>query len=160
MKDGHDLDLTISRIIKAPRSVVWRAWAEPEHFERWWVPAPARAKVVEMELRLGGAFLTEIVTPEGQREPHMNGCFLDLEKERRLVFTTALTSGWRPAPQPFIEMTAIVTFEDHAEGTRYTALAMHKDEADRRHHADLGFAEGWGVCIDQLAELALRLTQR
>jgi len=35
-------DLQISRVIKAPRRTVWRAWTDPASFEQWWVPAPAR----------------------------------------------------------------------------------------------------------------------
>jgi uncharacterized protein YndB with AHSA1/START domain len=46
-----DLDLTISRVIKAPRSVVWNAWADPANFEQWWIPAPAKCKVVEVYLQ-------------------------------------------------------------------------------------------------------------
>lgn len=54
------LDLKISRVIKAPRSVIWRAWTDPASFEQWWVPAPAKCKVLEMELRPGGSFVTQI----------------------------------------------------------------------------------------------------
>ncbi|MCY1077070.1 SRPBCC domain-containing protein [Archangium lansingense] len=53
-----ELDLTISRVIKAPRAAVWRAWTDRASFEQWWVPAPARCKVLEMDLRPGGAFVT------------------------------------------------------------------------------------------------------
>ena len=38
-------DLQISRVIKAPRRTVWRAWTDPASFEQWWVPAPAKCKV-------------------------------------------------------------------------------------------------------------------
>ena len=37
---NEDKDLTVSRIIKAPRSAVWKAWQDPEHFVKWWAPAP------------------------------------------------------------------------------------------------------------------------
>ena len=40
-----DLDLTLQRVIRAPRAVVWRAWTEPSQLEQWWVPAPAVARV-------------------------------------------------------------------------------------------------------------------
>ncbi len=160
MKLDNDLDLVISRVIRTPRSVVWKAWTEPEHFEKWWVPAPERAHVVKMNVRPGDAFLTELVTQEGQKVPHMNGSFLELEQDRRIVFTTALTAGWRPAPRPAIEMTSIVTLEDHEQGTKYTDLAMHKDSTDRQSHADQGFTEGWGLCIDQLGELALKQSEQ
>ena len=44
------LDLTTSRIIKAPRSAVWSAWTTPKSLEQWWVPAPAKCKVLELDL--------------------------------------------------------------------------------------------------------------
>jgi uncharacterized protein YndB with AHSA1/START domain len=55
-----NLDLTITRIIKAPRAAVWDAWVTRASFEPWWVPAPARYRVDAMELRPGGALRTEI----------------------------------------------------------------------------------------------------
>lgn len=55
-----DLDLTISRVIRAPRSVVWSAWTDRVSFEQWWVPAPAVCKVLDLDLWPGGAFLTQI----------------------------------------------------------------------------------------------------
>src|SRR5688572_10237370 len=61
-----ELDLTISRVIKAPRRVVWSAWTDPAQFEQWWVPAPARCKVREMDLRPGGALLTDISENGGE----------------------------------------------------------------------------------------------
>ena len=50
-------------------------------------------------------------------------------------------------------MTAIILMEADGEGTRYSARVLHKDEADRKRHEEMGFAEGWGQCLDQLAEL-------
>ena len=64
-----DLDLTISRIIQAPRPVVWKRLDRPAELEQWWVPAPARCRVVEMELRPGGAFITQISEDGGDSSP-------------------------------------------------------------------------------------------
>jgi uncharacterized protein YndB with AHSA1/START domain len=147
-----DLDLTISRIIKAPRARVWEAWTDSRKFEQWWVPAPARCKVVEMELGPGGAFTTEISEDGGAFAPHLSACFLAVDPQTRIVFTNALTGGWRPASQPF--MTAIITLKDHADGTEYLAHVRHKDPADRNMHAEMGFYDGWGTVIEQLAVLA------
>ena len=149
-----DLDLTVSRIIKAPRDVVWSAWADPAKFEQWWVPSPTTCKVVQMDLRPGGAFETEMSEDGGDFGPHINGCFLAVDNLERIVFTTALVAGWRPAREPFI--TAVITFADHPEGTEYVATAMHKDGADRDTHKDLGFHDGWGTVTRQLAELVER----
>jgi uncharacterized protein YndB with AHSA1/START domain len=146
-----DLDLTISRIIKAPRQAIWSAWTDPRSFEQWWIPAPARCKIVEMDLVPGGAFVTEISEDGGAFAPHLSACFLAVDDRRRIVFTNALTGGWRPAEQPF--MTAIVTLADHPEGTDYAAHVMHKSKADRGMHAEMGFYDGWGAVIGQLADL-------
>jgi uncharacterized protein YndB with AHSA1/START domain len=149
-----DLDLTLTRIIKAPRSVVWRAWTDPRRFERWWVPAPAKCRVVDMDLHPGGSFATEISEDGAAFGPHVRGCFLDIAEGARLVFTTALIGGWRPAEQPFLVMTTTITMQDHPAGTDYAAHVMHRNRADARRHEDLGFHDGWGAVTEQLAAVA------
>jgi uncharacterized protein YndB with AHSA1/START domain len=84
------------------------------------------------------------------------GCFLDVVEHERIVFTDALEEGWRPSPEPFF--TAIITLADHPEGAEYIARALHRNEADRQKHKEMGFEEGWGICIDQLGKLAEQLT--
>ena len=51
-------------------------------------------------------------------------------------------------------MTAIITLQDHPQGTEYVAHVMHKNEADRTMHEKMGFADGWGTVTEQLAKLA------
>jgi uncharacterized protein YndB with AHSA1/START domain len=145
------LDLTLSRVIKAPRPVIWSAWTDRARFERWWVPAPARCKVLAMELRPGGAFETQISEDGGDFVPHLSACFLDIVECERIVFTDALLGGWRPAEHPF--MTAIITLREHPEGTEYAAHVMHKNNADRTMHETMGFFDGWGTVAEQLANL-------
>jgi uncharacterized protein YndB with AHSA1/START domain len=152
-----ELDLTISRVIKAPRSLIWNAWTDPSSFEQWWIPAPAKCKVMAMDLRPGGAFVTQMSENGGDFTPHLSACFLAVDKAERIVFTNALTGGWRPAEQPF--MTAIVTLQDHPDGTDYRAHVMHKSNADRNMHDELGFYDGWGTVIGQLARLVEQRVQ-
>lgn len=151
------LDLTIARVIRAPRAVVWSAWTDPASFEQWWVPAPARCRVAEMELRPGGAFVTDYSEDGGAFTPHLSACFLAVEEFERIVFTNALTGGWRPAENAF--MTAVITLRDHPDGTDYACHVMHKSTADRDRHEELGFFDGWGTVIAQLAALVERRTQ-
>ena len=146
-----DLDLRIERVIKAPRSAVWRAWTDPESFAQWWIPKPAVCRVEAMDLVPGGALVTRMSDDGVRFVPHLDACYLAVEPDQRLVFTTALTGGWRPAADPFI--TAIIALEDRAEGTLYSAHVMHKSAEVRRHHAELGFYDGWGTVARQLAEL-------
>ena len=146
-----DLDLTISRVIKAPPMALWEAWADPARLEQWLIPAPTRCKVVTLDLKPGGGFVTEMSEDGGPFVSHINGCFLAADPGKRLVFTTALTAGWRPAVHPFI--TAVLSFREHPEGTDYHAHVMHKSAAVRKSHEEVGFYDGWGTVNEQLAKL-------
>ena len=104
-----------------------------------------------MELRPGGSFVTEISEDSGDFMPHVSGCFLAVDNLERIVFTDSLLGGWRPSERSF--MTAVITFKDHPTGTDYAAYAMHKNNADRKTHEEMGFHEGWGTVTEQLARL-------
>ena len=144
-------DLEISRIINAPRQRVWDAWSKPDQFAQWWIPEPALCRVVAMELRPGGALVTEMSENGGPFGPHLSACYLEIIEGRRIVFSNALVGGWRPAEQPF--MTADITLDDHDLGTAYRAVVMHKSPEDRNLHQELGFYDGWGTVAAQLAKL-------
>ncbi len=149
-----DKDLRVSKIIKAPPPVVWKAWKEPEHFVKWWAPAPIVTTVHKHDLFAGGAFYNTMRMEDGA-EFGSQGCFLEVIENKRIVFTDALQEGWRPNEKSFF--TAIITLEEHPEGTKYEATALHKNDEDRQQHADMGFVDGWGICIDQLGKLCTEL---
>ncbi len=150
-------DLEISRFINAPPSAVWKAWSMREHFEKWWIPAPIECKAIKLDLRPGGGFETLMRENAGDYRPHVEGCFLDVVPKERLVFTTVLAEGWRPA-EPWLALTAIMTLTPEGNGTRYAARVMHRNAADSRKHEEMGFQDGWGTTIDQLSAVAARLS--
>jgi uncharacterized protein YndB with AHSA1/START domain len=149
-----ELDLVLTREVDVPRSLLWEAWTRPEHVKKWFTPAPWQTVDCEMDLRPGGVFRTVMRSPEGEEFPNA-GCFLEIVAGERLVWTDAMGPGYRPAAEPF--MTAVVTFEDHAGGTRYTAVALHCDAAGRKKHEEMGFFEGWGKAFEQLVAVARSL---
>lgn len=143
-------ELSISRLINAAPGKVWKAWSRPEHLARWWIPHPIECKVIKLDLRPGGGFETRMREGDGDFKPHVEACFLDVIPEQRLVWTTTLAEGWRPT-EPWLALTAIITFAAEGHGTRYSARVMHKNAADSRKHEEMGFQEGWGTTIEQLA---------
>jgi uncharacterized protein YndB with AHSA1/START domain len=147
------LDLTIQRLIRAPRDALWRAWTEPRLLEQWWVPAPALSRVDRLEVRPGGGFVTQMSEDGRTFFPHTNSVFLLVEPEHRLVFTNAVDSDWRPAAPAPVLMTAEIVFGQHAEGTDYRAIVRHGDPKDRDRHEALGFFDGWGSVTEALAAL-------
>jgi uncharacterized protein YndB with AHSA1/START domain len=148
------LDLVLTRVVDVAPRLLWEAWTKPEHLVKWFTPAPWSTAEVELDLRPGGMFRSVMRSPEGELHPNL-GCYLEVVPLERLVFTDALLPGYRPAEKPF--MTAIVTFEAHGSGTKYTATALHHDAATRDTHAEMGFHDGWGTALDQLVAYAKTL---
>lgn len=151
----HENDLVLSRLIAAPRAIVWRLWTDPESYPEWWCPKPWTTTVKAFDLRPGGAFHTFMQGPDGGTSDNP-GCFLEIIPGERLVFTSSLAAGWRPAT-PWLPMTAEISLSDEAGGTRYVARVMHPDRETRDKHETMGFHDGWGTVADQLAELAKSL---
>lgn len=149
-------EITIARFINAPPAVVWRAWATPEHLAKWWIPAPIECKVIKLDLQPGGAFETQMREGEGDFQPHLEACFLEVVPQTRLVWTTVLSQGWRPI-EPWLALTAIITFEAEGSGTRYSSRVLHRNEEEARNHDEMGFQQGWGTAIGQLAKLVEQL---
>jgi uncharacterized protein YndB with AHSA1/START domain len=145
-------DLVISRVLKAPRAALWRAWTDPEQLKVWWCPRPWTTEVRAFDLRPGGAFHTYMQGPDGGTSDNP-GCFVEVAPQSRLAFTTMLLADWRPAV-PWMPMTASISFADEGAGSRYVATVMHPDKETRDRHETMGFFDGWNTCIDQLDAFA------
>lgn len=148
-------ELTIARLIKASPSTVWDAWSDPAKLALWWIPAPIECRVDKLDLKPGGGFVTRMREGDGDFQPHVDGCFLAAIPEKELVFTTVMTEGWQPV-DPWLAITAILTFEAKDGGTLYAARVLHKTPEDSAKHKEMGFYEGWGTAIGQLADLLER----
>lgn len=154
MSDAHEI--AIERVFDAPVEAVWRAWTE--HLEEWWAPAPWTTKIIEQDLRAGGASILDMRGPDGEGGP-MSGVFLEVTPNKRIVFTNAIDHDWMPqSPQP---VSIVGFFELTAQGdkTHYRAGSRHWTADAMEQHRAMGFEEGWGMCADQLGGVAKRLAE-
>ena len=145
-----ELDLVLERVVDVPPSLVWDAWTKPELLRQWFCPKPWIVTDCRIDLRPGGEFFSVMQSPEGQEFPSA-GCYLEVVPAQRLVFTDALSGGYRPNASAFF--TAVITLQPEGAGTRYTAMARHASEETQKKHEDMGFHGGWGTALDQLVAL-------
>lgn len=144
------MDFAIERFVDAPPRLVWEALTKPEHLKEWYMPkAWGRVVRSEMEVRPGGVFSIDIAVGEGQEIPNL-GCVLDVVPLERLVWTSMLFPGYRPAVFDDIPITAIMTMKAEGTGTRYVFTALHRSEADLKTNMESGFYQGTEIAVDQL----------
>ena len=160
MRINPEHDLVLERVLRAPTALVWRCWSEPALFCQWYMPKPWKVSDVVLDLRPGGRFGMVMNGPEGQRFAG-DGCFLQVETERLLVFTDLMGEDFAPfevsdssAGPSFC---AIVSFTPEGKGTRYRFVARHRSPADRAANLALGFEAGLQAALGQLDDLAAGL---
>ncbi len=151
------LDIVIERFIDAPTRLVWDALTKPEHLKEWYMPrAWGRVARAELDLRPGGIFSIDIAVGDGREVPNV-GCVLEAIPQKRLVYTSMLFPGYRPAVFDDIPITAIITIEAVGSGTRYVFTALHRNEEDLEKDKESGWLEGANVAADQLVAHVMSL---
>jgi uncharacterized protein YndB with AHSA1/START domain len=152
------LDFAIERFIDAPTRLVWEALTKPEHLKEWYMPkAWGRVSRAELDARPGGIIRIDIAVGDGREVPNL-GCVLEVIPMERLVWTSMLFPGYRPAVFDDIPITAIMTMESVGAGTRYVFTALHRDEADLARNMASGFYEGTEIAVDQFVEHVIAMT--
>jgi uncharacterized protein YndB with AHSA1/START domain len=150
------LDLVLEKILPITAEQVWQGYTNPKMLMQWFCPRPWKVVACEIDLQPGGAFHTTMQSPEGEKFPNI-GTFLQLEKNKKLVWTNAMLPGFRPVVIEKSEIgftfTAIIELSPHPAGSKYRATVKHKDAEDQKKHAAMGFEQGWSIALDQLVEL-------
>lgn len=142
-------ELVLTRILHASPKVVWAAWTQ--RLPEWWGPHGMTTPFCEMDLRPGGVFRTMSRAPDGA-EYESSGVFLEVVPCRRLVFTDAFESGWRPSSRCFF--TSCIELKDLSDGrTQHTVRARHWTEEACRKHMQMGFHTSWNESLDRLESL-------
>ena len=153
------LDIVFERFVDAPRHLVWEALTKPEHLKEWYMPREwGRVARAELDARPGGIFSIDIAVGDGREVPNL-GCVLDAVPMQRLVWTSMLFPGYRPAVFDDIPITAIMTLESVGDGTRYVFTALHRDESDLEKNKESGWKEGTEIALDQLVEHVMAMKQ-
>jgi len=60
-------ELVITRVLNAPRELVFKAWSEVEHLKRWWGPKGLEISVAKLDFRPGGFFHYNMKSPDGHQ---------------------------------------------------------------------------------------------
>lgn len=145
-KPSAERELTITRIIDAPRELVFKAWTDPKHLAQWWGPKGFTNPVCEVDARPGGALWIVMRAPDGAEYP-MKGVFREIVEPERLVFTYIAVDE---AGHHLLEGLTTVTFAEHDGKTRLTVHSRAVGLVAQAVHMLEGMDAGWTQSIDRL----------
>lgn len=137
-------EAVITRVVEAPRSLVWEAWTSPEHLPNWLLgPDGWTMPVCELDLRPGGAWHFVWRRSDGT-EMEMHGVYREIVPPERLVNTESWGGDW-----PETVNTLVLTEEDGK--TTITLTVLYPSEEARDAALGTGMKDGADMSFDRLA---------
>ena len=142
--DTTHRELIVTRVIDAPRRLVFKAWTEPEQVARWWGPKGFTTTFCDMDIRPGGQFRFCMRSPTGT-DHWKRGVYREVVAPERIIFTFA----WEDAAgNPGHELLTTVTF---AEQGRKTKLTLNQAVFETADGCD-DHRRGWTSCLERFAD--------
>jgi len=149
-----DREIVITRLINAPRELVYEVWTKPEHVQNWWGPNGFTITNHEMEVKPGGVWRFMMHGPNGMNFPERI-VFNEVVKPERLAYT----HGSDDPNDPNVFETT-VTFEKQGNKTLLTMKAIFPTAEEReRVVKEYGALEGGKQTINKLEEYLAKLTE-
>lgn len=145
-------EVTITRILAAPRALVFEAWTEPKHIARWFGPHAFTVPECRVDLRVGGRWHLvmrandEVAAIMGRDHP-CGGEYVEIVPPERLSFTNnALDADGNVILEGF----TTVTFEHAGGKTKLTLTTRASGSGDHVSAMLAGMEQGWSESLDKL----------
>ena len=153
-------EFTISRILQAPRELVFAAFTEPERMKHWWGPKGFKVIAANMDLRPGGIYHYGLQAPDGSK---MWGKFVyrEIVRPERIVLVNSFSdeqggvTRHPMAPNWPLQMLSTFLFETTGDATKLTIKWLPLDATEQeRATFNAGFEgmnQGWSGTFEQLS---------
>jgi len=137
IKNTSDRELILTRLLNAPRELVFEVWTNPEHVKHWWGPNGFTNTIHEMNVIPGGIWRLTMHGPDGRDYPNKI-IFIEVVKPERLVYKHSGDDDTEP-----VNFHVVVTFEEVGDKTLLTMHSVFptKEELDfvvKEYKADEG----------------------
>ena len=139
------LTLELTRVLPAPRPVVFAAFRDPDALVRWWGPEGFSVRAEGFDPRTGGAYRLAMQPPDGEAF-HVAGVFREVDVPERLAFTFA----WEPPDPDDVENLVRLSFAEsagYATEVTMTQAPFRTEDRLELHRA------GWSESFDKLERM-------
>jgi uncharacterized protein YndB with AHSA1/START domain len=147
-----DCEIVISRIINAPRELVFEAFTEVRHLSRWWGPEGFTTTTRAFEFRVGGEWVFVMHGPDGTDYQEWIS-WTEITPPERIALLHGESRG---DPNAF---GSVLTFEPDGTATRIEMRTVFRtkelrDEAVEKYHAIEGGQQTLSNLAAYVAEIA------
>ncbi|MDP2284303.1 MAG: SRPBCC family protein [Pseudohongiella sp.] len=145
-------EIVLTRLIDAPRELVFEIWSNPEHLPKWFGPAGFTLHTKEISIAVGGRWRFDMIAPDGT-------CYTNRmvfkRIERPLLIEADHGADIDNDPNTFH---MLVTFMEQSNGkTVVTLRQIHPSQSHRDRGVAFGAVEYGNQTLDKLAQyVALR----
>lgn len=140
-------EIILTRLLQAPRSLVFEAWTQPEHLNRWFGPRGFTNTFHEVAVQPGGTWRFTMHGPDGTDYPNIV-VFDEVVAPSKLVYRQGGTSPDEPG-----SFVTTVTFEEQGKATLLTLRMLFRSREDRDYVIEhYGAVEGGRQTLDRLEE--------
>ena len=145
--DSSNRELKVSRLLNAPRELVWDAFTKPEHVKHWWGPDGFTNTISEMNVEKAGVWKLTMHGPDGRDYPNKI-IYLEVVKPERIVYRHSDEEGTEG-----VSFLTTITFEAQGDKTLLTMKGVF-DTAEEKDRVvkEYGAAEGMIQTIGRLEE--------
>lgn len=147
--ENHTAELVLetTRVFDAPRALLFRIWAEPEHRVRWWGPEGFALSHCEVDFHEGGAWSVAMRNVEGH-EHWVRGTFTEIREPSRICFT--YINDYDP-----FETLVTIDFIDLGARTEMRFRQAPFPSVEERD----GHSWGWNSSMELLADYVRRVSR-
>jgi len=147
-----DREIVLSRVIDAPRSMVYAAWTDPDQIQQWFGPEGMAIETREIDLKPGGVWRFDMVTADGTRYSNRM-VFLRMEAP---AFIEVLHGADQDSDPGRFRM--LVTFDEQSNGKMVLTLRqLHPSKEQRATKLGFGAVEYGGQTLQKLARHVAKL---
>jgi len=142
-----DRSLSITRLLNAPRELVWEVWTKPEHIAKWWGPNGFSLTTSKMEVKEKGEWNFVMHGPDGT-DYRNEIVYVELKRPELLVYDHPIGPKFR----------ATVTFEAVGDKTNLTmTMVFETAESLQQTIKTFNAAEGQKQTIGRLEDYLSKL---
>jgi len=141
MSTDTSTSLRISRVLRADREAVFRAWTEADKLKQWAAPEGFSVAAAEVDLTVGGRYRIQMQSADGEHHTAV-GVYREIERPLRLCYTWQWEEGGHDAGE------TLVTVEFNDIGGSTEIVLTHElfptSDAKEAHE------QGWTSCLNRI----------